>query len=91
MTQSVSPALVADGGSTSCRRCGHRFGSSGESWKAAARVREVPLHRVGKAFDTGTGDGAVRLRHFYCPNCATLLDTETALEGNPFLDDRVGV
>ena len=31
--------------------------------------------------------GPVYLREFSCPQCATLLDTETALPEDPFLND----
>jgi acetone carboxylase gamma subunit len=31
------------------------------------------------------------LRQFCCPACGALLDTETALPGDPFLDDVVVV
>jgi acetone carboxylase gamma subunit len=29
------------------------------------------------------------LRRFLCPGCCTLLDSETALPGDPFLEDVV--
>ena len=40
----------------------------------------------GKAYSAGA---AVRLRQFCCPGCGALLDSETALAGDPFLDDVV--
>ena len=33
------------------------------------------------------GGERVLLRRFCCPGCGALLDCETALEGDPFLDD----
>ncbi|MEM6461402.1 MAG: hydantoinase B/oxoprolinase family protein [Pseudomonadota bacterium] len=59
------------------------------NWKENAVVLEVPLSEVGTpAFDTGS-DG-VFLRHFYCPESARLLDTETAMAGDPPLVDSLG-
>ena len=38
----------------------------------------------GAAYTTGE---TVVLRRFFCPQCSALLDTETALVGDPYLDD----
>jgi len=38
----------------------------------------------GAAYSTGE---MVVLRRFFCPQCSALLDTETALAGDPYLDD----
>jgi len=71
-----------------CRACGHDLAQAGTPWKAAARLVERPMKGAGgKAYSAGA---AVRLRQFCCPNCGALLDTETALAGDPFLDDVVG-
>jgi acetone carboxylase gamma subunit len=40
----------------------------------------------GKAY---TGASEAILRHFGCPGCGALLDSEMALPGEPFLDDIV--
>ena len=88
MSDSVSPNLVLEGGRLSCRACGSDLAAAGGSYKAAAIRREIPLAQVGAAYDTGFA-GDIVLRQFYCPNCATLLDTETAAAGEPVLDDRI--
>ena len=49
--------------------------------------RETPLAEAGAAWVTGQ-EGVV-LRHFVCPGCARLLDTETAMADDPPLHDRV--
>jgi len=73
---------------SACVACGHSLGAASGDWKAQAVRREVPLAEAGgKAFDTGF-EGVV-LRHFYCPGCATLLDTETATPQDPVLTDRL--
>lgn len=88
----ISPVLAIlegdDGPLAACVACGHSLGPASGDWKAQARRREVPLSEAGgKAYDTGF-EGVV-LRHFYCPGCATLLDTETATPQDPVLIDRV--
>ncbi len=70
-----------------CSSCGGPSATDPD-WKSHAAMREVLLAEVGSpAFDTGH-DGVV-LRHFYCPRCATLLDTETATVQDPHLIDRL--
>jgi acetone carboxylase gamma subunit len=72
-----------------CVGCGHKLGPAGKPWKQAARLDETPMRgAAGAPYSTGA---EVLLRRFYCPNCATLLDTETALPGDPFLDDVIEV
>jgi len=88
----ISPAVrlvQADGRDTcACAACGHVLGPADTPWKHGARRRETPLARAGgPAWDTG--DAAVVLREFFCPGCAVLLDTETAMAEDPVLVDRL--
>jgi len=70
-----------------CPACNGRLNPD-NGWKEQAVRQEVPLANLGaKAFDTGFGD--VVLRHFYCPTCAALLDTETATIRDPILHDKL--
>lgn len=85
----LSPTLdieIEAGGARviACARCGHRLGPATEPWKPRATLRERPMEELGSVHFSG---GPVLLREFSCPGCATLLDTETAQEGDPFLDD----
>ncbi|MCL4188669.1 MAG: hypothetical protein KJZ85_13775 [Rhodobacteraceae bacterium] len=84
----ISPGVgVGSGGRAVCTACGHDLGPAAGPWKDHAGVREVPLAQAGgEAYDTG--DDAVVLRQFHCPGCAVLLDTETAMRGDPALVDR---
>ena len=67
-----------------CAGCGARLGPAGAPWKSQAVLREEPI---------GDHDGMdeslprVVRRQFTCAGCGALLDTETALAGDPFLDD----
>jgi acetone carboxylase gamma subunit len=90
--RTISPTVHVvtrgDAALTACTACGAELGPAAESWKDHAIRRETPLAAAGgPAWDTG--DGAVLLRHFYCPSCAALLDTETAMAGDPPLIDRL--
>ena len=55
----------------------------------AARLDEVPMQGAGGA--PYSNAERVLLRRFYCPGCGALLDTESALAGDPFLTDIVRV
>lgn len=72
----------------SCAHCGHMLGPAGKPWKPAAVLRERPIRELGASFEL---DGEVVLREFVCPECRTLLDTELARRGDPFLDDIIRV
>ena len=69
-----------------CRDCEQRLCTLGkEPWKQGAKLNEYPMEGVGG--DTYTTGPGVVLRQFVCPACGSLLDVETALAGDPFLND----
>ena len=86
----TSPTLqirnLGEGDRICCARCGHSLARPGESWKQFAIVREISTDELVK--ETGTGGPAETiLRQFVCRGCGSLLDSETALPGEPFLED----
>ena len=90
MSPRISATLVANGaGEIACMACGHVLGPCGEPWKQTARLDEGQLR--GTAGETYSNAPNVLLRRFYCPGCATLLDSESALAGDPYLSDVVRV
>ena len=90
MSTRISASLVVNGqGQIACMGCGHELGPKGEPWKRAAHLDEAPLQ--GAAGEPYSNAANVMLRRFYCPGCAKLLDSESALEGDPFLNDVVQV
>ena len=93
MNRRISRALVLvdgkDGAEIQCAKCGHAIGPGGQPWKPGAMVREVSMRGVGG--QSYTSGEKVILRRFSCPKCGSLLDTETALQGEPFLYDIVVV
>ena len=90
MSTRISASLVVnESGEIACMACGHALGPSGKPWKEAARLGETALK--GAAGEPYSNAANVLLRRFYCPGCAALLDSETALAGDPFLTDIVRV
>jgi len=87
MRKRISESLFVEASKICCASCAHPLAADGTSWKAAARLTTVPVRSL-----PGTGSNVeprVVLRRFSCPQCGHLLDTETALPEDPFLDDVV--
>lgn len=85
----ISATLELEGDQVCCSQCGHGLAPAGESWKARAVLTTVPVRSL-----PGTASAVqenVVLRRFACPQCGALLDTETAMPDDPFLEDRVHV
>ena len=83
----ISMTLVRLDGRTCCASCKAPIAAATDSWKARAALNEVPVARLPGA---GLGvDQDVVIRQFSCPSCGALLDAETALPGDPFLEDVV--
>ena len=88
MTRILSATLVRDSDDAiACAGCGHALGPAGQPWKPAAVLSEVAMKGLGGAPYSAADDAL--LRRFLCPGCCTLLDSETALPGDPFLEDVV--
>lgn len=83
----LSPALIIEGGNVCCAACSHPLTRAGESWKKRAALSTV---RVMDLPGAGSGvDPQVLIRQFACPACGRLLDSETALPDDPFLEDTI--
>jgi acetone carboxylase gamma subunit len=83
----VSMTLVRESGRICCRSCKAPLAAASESWKGRAVLTEVPVARLPGAGLAIEQD--VVIRRFSCPSCGALLDSETALPGEPFLEDVV--
>jgi acetone carboxylase gamma subunit len=70
-----------------CRKCGHGLAPAGHSWKPHAALSVVKVGDLPGASSAVHRD--VVFRRFCCPGCGALLDCETALPDDPFLDDVV--
>lgn len=89
MKRRISETLFAENGKICCVSCSHPLAPAGTAWKKAAALSTVPVCTL-----PGTGSNVeprVVLRRFACPQCGHLLDTETALPEDPFLEDVVAV
>lgn len=88
----TSPTLqicsLADGDKICCVRCGYALGNVGSSWKINSLICEIPTESFAKEHVTGE-PAETLLRQFICGGCGALLDAETALPGDPYLEDML--
>ena len=87
--QKISPTIGRDrdSGQLCCVKCGNALGEGKAHWKD-----EVPVSRAQASSLPGWSDSVheqLEVRHFSCPSCAALLDTEVGLPEDPFLYDEV--
>jgi acetone carboxylase gamma subunit len=83
----ISPSLRAKNGKICCAACDHALAPAGTSWKRQAKLSTIPVKDMPGA-SIGL-DTRVVVRRFSCPQCLRLLDSETALPEDPFLEDIV--
>jgi acetone carboxylase gamma subunit len=89
MKKRVSASLFANNGQICCASCSAPLAPANASWKKKAALSTVP---VGALPGAGSNvESRVVLRRFSCPRWGHLLDTETALPDDPFLEDLVKV
>ncbi len=69
-----------------CTWCGEHVNDGSRPWKLDAHTVESPLSAAGPLRESA--DGLI-LRQFVCPSCATLLETDAALPGDPVVHDEV--
>jgi acetone carboxylase gamma subunit len=89
MKKRISNTLFAENGQICCVSCLKPVAPASASWKKKASLSTVPIGAL-----PGAGSNVeprVVLRRFSCPSCGHLLDAETALPDDPFLEDLVKV
>ncbi len=86
MAMRLSHTLKAERAKVVCAQCEEALCDLSAHWKEKAALSEAPMSRLGLPYSTGE---QVLLRVFSCPHCGALLDTETALPGEPFLRDEI--
>ena len=79
-------AATAANTQLTCKHCRSNLADGDGNWKEAAVMQETPMQSLGGPYASG---GNVVLRSFSCPGCGTLLDTETAMQGDPYLHDKI--
>jgi len=67
-----------------CGKCKYLFCPVTENYKAHAILTENPLDKAGPG-DFYRRSERFILREFYCPKCATMLDVEMVLKGDPLI------
>lgn len=72
-----------------CRRCGQDHCGEGENVKLSLHVKITPVTDLSPLNRDPADyiDEPVEFRRFFCPGCATQVETEVALSRNPFLWD----
>jgi hypothetical protein len=65
-----------------CVRCAHVIGSASVDFKLGCLVDEVSVEEAGPVRGEEYGSEAI-LRRFYCPGCATQLETEVTVRDAP--------
>lgn len=81
----ISRTLASESGRIICVACATPVGVDGQPWKANVALTEIRVHAMPGA--PLAPQPEVVLRKFCCPGCGALLDTETAMPEDPFLDD----
>jgi len=57
------------------------------SWKPHAALTTIPVGKLPGA--PSATHPEILFRQFACPRCGSLLDCETAMPGDPFLEDVI--
>ena len=76
-----------------CQCCGHELAAAQSNYKEGTLVAERPLEEVhpalveGQCYSFAPDPDYCRLLEFYCPQCATLLETEYLPPGHPITHD----
>ncbi len=82
MQVSDSLEIVGEGADRGyqCQRCQQSLGSVGENYKLSALVEQTELSEANRHVGDPRllVDEEMVFRRFYCPGCATLLETEVA-------------
>lgn len=66
-----------------CKKCGWVFCRADENPKRHAAVRRGPQTDAGPIRGEWYEKGRFELRQYYCPQCATLFETEVSLKELP--------
>lgn len=91
----ITEYLVVDLGDRHwhCRVCGHDLGPAARSYKEGCLIADRDPQEVHppiapvRPFNFSFDPEWVRLLEFYCPDCATLLETEYLPPGHPLTWD----
>ena len=89
VSETLNIRTMPEGVRICCRSCAHALAPAGHAWKPSSVIHEMSTDAAVGA-DSMEGAATI-LRLFICPSCRAVLDSETALPGEPFLDDLVSI
>ena len=81
----LSSGLVALGDAVHCRWCGTGLGDVRSNVKTTLALQETSVGYRWPLVDDAPGARRFVFRRFHCPGCATQLDAEVNLVGEPFV------
>ncbi len=73
----------------SCKSCGRALGSAKEDFRLGCLVEMTPTSAAGPVRGDDYAQDRVRIRHYYCPQCARRLDAEVVTVAAPFSTFRL--
>lgn len=81
--------IVLEEGRTSCAECGEDFGPVNENIKEFLVVQRLPIADAGPYYVEPSRfvSDDMEFREYYCPDCGTLMFTETARPGDEPLSE----
>lgn len=85
----IGEQLVITDGQVSCAFCDGTLGASSENFKRDLAIERGGIEEAGPHYVDPARfvDADMEFRKFYCPECGTMLFTETARQGAPVLDE----
>ena len=86
VSEYVAVTLVNGKPTVQCAKCKCTLCEGKQSWKNCVPRLESP---VSKAGPRRSKSGNFKMREYICPNCATTLDVEVAIDSDPPLQDEI--
>ncbi len=91
ITETLSIDLQAE--SWCCERCGTSLGTAHDTYKKGCLIHERDFHEIyqpiitGETYSFSPDKDWCTLLEFYCPSCATMIETEYVPPGHPLTHD----
>lgn len=90
--QRLDATLVVDraAGAITCGRCDERLCDADENYKRHALCERTPIQEAGPLLNDPEAyvDEEFEFRRYYCPGCATQLETEVILADSEPIHDK---
>lgn len=85
----IGEQLEITGEDVYCSFCGEALGAVSTNFKRGMAIERTGIEDAGPHYIDPSRfvDGKMEFRKFYCPECGTMLFTETARADDPILDE----